>query len=88
MSRQQRTLVIIKHDAVMRGLLGEVIYRFERVGLKLIALEFMAATEDMGDKHYASSEENLKRFGQHTLDEYKEKGIDTMKKFGTNNPLK
>lgn len=87
MIKQQRTLVIIKHDAVMRGLIGEVIHRFERVGLKLIALEFLAATEDMGDKHYASSEENLKRFGQHTLDEYKEKGIDPREKFGTDDAL-
>ncbi len=87
MIKQQRTLVIIKHDAIMRGLIGEVIHRFERVGLKLIALEFLAATEDMGDKHYASSDENLKRFGQHTLDEYRKKGIDPVEKFGTNDAL-
>jgi nucleoside-diphosphate kinase len=41
----------------------------------------------MGDKHYVSSEENLKRFGQHTLDEYKDKGLDPIKKFGTNDAL-
>jgi nucleoside-diphosphate kinase len=87
MRKEQKTLVIIKHDAVMRGLIGEVIKRFERVGLKLVALEFLAATEDMGDKHYASSEENLKRFGQHTLDEYKKRGIDPVKKFGTSDAL-
>lgn len=87
MVKEQRTLVIVKHDGVMRGLIGEVIKRLERVGLKLIALEFLQATEDMGDKHYVSSEENLKRFGQHTLDEYKEKGIDVIEKFGTDNPL-
>ena len=85
--KEQRTLVIIKHDAVMRGLMGEVIQRLERVGLKLIALEFIAATEDMGDKHYASSEENLTRFGGNTLGEYKKKGIDPKGKFGTDDPL-
>lgn len=87
MVREQRTLVIVKHDAVLRGLMGEVIQRLERVGLKLIALEFLAATEDMGDKHYASSEENLKRFGSNTLREYMKKGIDPKKKFGTDDPL-
>lgn len=87
MLKNQKTLVIIKHDAVMRGLIGEVIKRFERVGLKLIALEFLAATRDMGDKHYASSEENLRRFGNNTLDMCKEKGIDPIKKYGTNDPL-
>lgn len=87
MVKEQRTLVVIKHDAVMRGLMGEVIQRLERVGLKLIALEFLDATEDMGDKHYASSKENLKRFGQHTIDEYKKKGLDPVEKFGTDNAL-
>lgn len=87
MIEEQRTLVVIKHDAVMRGLIGEVIHRLERVGLKLIALEFLAATEDMGDKHYASSVTNLKRFGQHTLDEYEKKGIDPKKQFGTDDAL-
>jgi nucleoside-diphosphate kinase len=87
MIKEQKTLVVIKHDAVMRGLIGEVIIRLERVGLKLVALEFLAATEDMGDKHYASSEVNLKRFGQHTLDECKEKGIDPLKKYGSNDAL-
>lgn len=87
MLNEQKTLVIIKHDAVMRGLIGEVVHRLERVGLKLVAFEFLAATEDMGDKHYASSNENLKRFGQHTLDEYKKKGIDPKKQFGTDDAL-
>lgn len=87
MTNEQRTLVVIKHDAVMRGLMGEVIKRLERVGLKLIAFEFLAATEDMGDKHYASTEENLRRFGGHTIDEYKKKGIDPKEKFGTDDPL-
>ncbi|MBU0976360.1 MAG: nucleoside-diphosphate kinase [Patescibacteria group bacterium] len=85
--KTERTLVVIKHDAVMRGLMGEVIQRLERVGLKLIALEFLAATQDMGDKHYASSEDNLKRFGNNTLTMCKEQGIDPVKKYGTKDPL-
>lgn len=85
--KTQKSLVIIKHDAVARGLIGEVIKRFERVGLKMIALEFLEATEDMGDKHYASSDENLIRFGSNTLNECKEKGIDAAAKYGTEDPL-
>ncbi len=87
MKTDQKTLVVVKHDGVMRGLIGEVMKRLENVGLKLIALEFLQATEDMGDKHYASSKENLRRFGQHTIDEYKKKKIDPVKKFGTKDPL-
>ncbi|GAB4285895.1 MAG: nucleoside-diphosphate kinase [Candidatus Dojkabacteria bacterium] len=83
----QKSLVIIKHDAVKRGLMGEVIRRLERVGLKIVAMEFLQATEDMGDKHYASSEENLLRFGNNTLSECKEKGIDPIKKYGSDDPL-
>lgn len=85
--KTQRTLVVLKHDSVMRGLMGEIIQRFERVGLKLVAMEFLNATEDMGDKHYASSDENLKRFGNNTLAECKEKGIDPIEKYGSDNAL-
>ena len=84
---EEKTLVVIKHDAVMRGLMGEVLQRFERVGLKLVALEFIQATEDMGDKHYVTNEENLKRFGGNTLGMCKEKGIDPVEKYGTDDPL-
>ncbi|MDD3647254.1 MAG: nucleoside-diphosphate kinase [Candidatus Dojkabacteria bacterium] len=87
MIKSERTLVVIKHDAVMRGLIGEVIQRLERVGLKLVALEFLSATEDMGDKHYASSDENLKRFGNNTLGMCKEQGVDPKEKYGTEDPL-
>jgi len=83
----QRTLVVVKHDGVMRGLCGEVILRLERAGLKLRALEFLSATEDMGDKHYATSEENLVRYGGNTLKDCKEKGIDPVKKYGTDDAL-
>ncbi len=85
--KEERTLVVIKHDGVMRGLMGEVIKRFERVGLKMIALEFLQATDDMGDEHYASSEENLKRFGNNTLKDCKRLGIDPKKKYGTDDAL-
>ena len=84
---EEKTLVVIKHDGVMRGLMGEVILRFERAGLKIVAFEFLKATSDMGDKHYASSEENLKRFGGHTLEMCKETGVHPIEKYGTDDAL-
>lgn len=84
----QRTLIIIKHDGVSRGITGEIMKRFERVGLKLVALELIAATEDMGSKHYPNSDEWKKRVGERTLNEYKEKGIDPIKALGTDDPIK
>ncbi len=53
----QQTLVLIKPDGVQRGLIGEIIQRFERVGLKLIALKMVHPTHEDVDKHYALTEE-------------------------------
>lgn len=83
----QRTLIICKHDAVARGLMGQIIQRFERVGLKLVGMEFIAATEDMGRDHYPNSVEWLQKVGERTLNEYKEKGIDPIARLGTADPV-
>jgi len=83
----QKSLVIIKHDGVSRGIIGEIIQRFERIGLKLCAMKLVEATEEMGEKHYPTSKEWLETVGNRTLDEYKEKGIDPIKRMGTDNAL-
>lgn len=83
---KQRTVVIVKHDGVARGLMGQIIQRFERVGLKIVALEFIAATEDMGKTHYPESDEWLNKVGNRTLAEYEEKGINPIERLGTDNP--
>ncbi|MGH2602563.1 MAG: nucleoside-diphosphate kinase [Dehalococcoidia bacterium] len=49
----ERTLVLIKPDAVRRGLVGEVISRLERKGLTLDAIQLRAMDEAMADEHYA-----------------------------------
>ena len=49
----QRTLVILKPGTVQRGLIGEVISRFEKRGLKLVAMKMVRLTEDILDVHYA-----------------------------------
>lgn len=48
----ERTLILVKPDGVQRGLIGEVISRFERRGLKLVAMKFMLPTESILAKHY------------------------------------
>ena len=48
----ERTFVIAKPDAVQRGLVGEVISRLERRGLKLIAAKFMMVSFQLAEKHY------------------------------------
>jgi nucleoside-diphosphate kinase len=52
----ERTLVLCKPDAVERGLIGEIIGRFERRGLRLVAAELRAVTEALASVHYAEHE--------------------------------
>ena len=49
----ERTLVLVKPDGVQRGLVGEIISRFERTGLKLVALKMLQMDREMAGKHYA-----------------------------------
>ena len=52
-SPDERSLVLIKPDAVRRGLVGEIISRFERKGLRIDAMETRTLTGDFADQHYA-----------------------------------
>jgi nucleoside-diphosphate kinase len=49
---QEKTLVIIKPDGVQRSLVGEIIKRYERTGLKMLALKMLIPTEEMATEHY------------------------------------
>jgi nucleoside-diphosphate kinase len=49
----EKTLILIKPDAVERGFNGEIIARFERKGLKLVALKMIHLSKAMAEKHYA-----------------------------------
>ncbi|MDX6258005.1 MAG: nucleoside-diphosphate kinase [Frankiales bacterium] len=49
----ERTLVLIKPDAVRRGLIGEVLGRFERKGLAVVAMDLRGMDAAMADRHYA-----------------------------------
>uniref|UniRef100_A0A670ICE2 nucleoside-diphosphate kinase n=1 Tax=Podarcis muralis TaxID=64176 RepID=A0A670ICE2_PODMU len=49
----ERTFIAIKPDGVQRGLVGEIIKRFERKGFKLVAMKFMHASEDLLSEHYS-----------------------------------
>ncbi len=49
----EQTFVLVKPDGVQRGLVGEVIARLERRGLKLKAAKFMAVSQEMAERHYS-----------------------------------
>jgi nucleoside-diphosphate kinase len=52
----ERTLILVKPDAFARNLSGEIISRFERKGLRIVALRHMVVTEDLARQHYAEHE--------------------------------
>jgi nucleoside-diphosphate kinase len=49
----ERTLVLVKPDGVQRGLIGEIIGRFERKGLKVVGLRLLQVPREMAERHYA-----------------------------------
>ncbi len=53
MADVERTLIIVKPDGVQRALVGEILGRLERRGLKLVALRFMTVTRGLAEEHYA-----------------------------------
>ena len=53
----EKTLILVKPDAFARGLTGEIIARFERKGLKIVAAKHMTVTEDLAKQHYAEHTE-------------------------------
>ncbi|KKT86539.1 MAG: Nucleoside-diphosphate kinase [Microgenomates group bacterium GW2011_GWA1_Microgenomates_45_10] len=59
----QRTLVLLKPDAINRGIVGEILQRFERVGAKLVGMKLLVSTEDTALKHY--TEDIGRRRGEH-----------------------
>lgn len=75
-SIDERTLVIIKPDGVQRSLIGEIISRFERVGLKLVALKFIKPSEEMATDHYykVGGETWLEAVGAKARAAYEKKG--------------
>jgi nucleoside-diphosphate kinase len=49
----ERTLILVKPDAFARNLTGEIVARFERKGLRLVAMNLMTMTRDLAERHYA-----------------------------------
>lgn len=77
MKRQkERTLVVIKPDGVQRSLIGEIIKRYERTGLKLIAMKMAMPDEDMATKHYyeVGGDEWIEEVGRKAREAYEKKG--------------
>ncbi len=79
----QRTLVLIKPDAVQRGLIGEIISRFERAGLTIVAIKLVRPSLEQAKGHYPMSDAQLTQMGKKTLSAYAELKIDPVDIVGT-----
>ncbi len=64
----ERTLVILKPDAVQRGLVGEILTRFERVGLKMIGTKMLKPSQEHYHHHYENISKMISRRGQQAFD--------------------
>ncbi len=53
----ERTLILLKPDAVQRGLVGQILNRFEQKGLKIVAMKLMQITPELAAKHYEAHKE-------------------------------
>lgn len=76
MDKKEKTLVLLKPDAVQRNLIGEIISRFERVGLKIVALKFLVPTKEQAFKHYVKNEEEIVALGNRSIEGKKKSGIE------------
>jgi nucleoside-diphosphate kinase len=72
---REKSLVLIKPDGVQRGIIGEIITRFERCGLKIIAMKMVYPNEELAGEHYIADEEWLKTVGEKQKASYEKKGI-------------
>ncbi len=78
-TKRERTLVIVKPDGIQRSLVGEIIGRYERTGLKLVAMKMMTPTEDFAVKHYydVGGDEWLEAVGAKARAAYEQKGMQS-----------
>lgn len=85
---KEKTLVVIKPDAVKRALTGKIIAKIEGVGLKLVACKMILATEEQVLGHYPIQDrEWVSMVGEKTLKTFSELNIDVKKRLGTSDPF-
>lgn len=64
----ERTFIILKPDAVKRGIVGEILTRFERIGLKIVATKMVRPSEEHFHHHYEGISQMVSRRGQKAFD--------------------
>jgi nucleoside-diphosphate kinase len=100
--KEERTLVLIKPDGIQRSLIGEIIKRYERIGLKLAGIKILVPTEAMVESHYTLDPEWRRITGEKRIKAAREKGeqlfsedpleitrvvLEKLKKYMTSGPV-
>lgn len=83
----ERTLVLIKPDGLKRGLVGQILARYEQAGLKVVGMKMVWASKEHALDHYPESEEHIKGMGEKSLKTYLEYSLDPVEFVGTDDPL-
>lgn len=98
----EQTLVVLKPDAIQRSLIGEIVKRFELVGLKLVAIKMFVPDEEFVKTHYTFDAAWIRKTGEKSIKSYHEKGmtppndnplevgelvLNTLKKYMTSGPV-
>lgn len=84
--KNQKTLLIIKPDGMQRGLAGEILSRFEKVGLKVVDAKMVEADRELATAHYPVTDEWLEAVGGKSLGDYEKFGLDPIEFLGTKEP--
>jgi nucleoside-diphosphate kinase len=84
----ERTMVVFKPDSVERGLVGEILGRFERAGLRIVGSKTLTVTKEFVAHHYPDKTDFLRSMGMKSLQNYVEAGLDPIKEIGTDDPVK
>ncbi|MCL5410708.1 MAG: nucleoside-diphosphate kinase [Patescibacteria group bacterium] len=79
----ERTFVMVKPDGVQRGLIGEIIARFEKRGLKIVGLKMVKPTLEHVNDHYPKDEAWIERLGGKGFETYEKYGLDPIDVMGT-----
>lgn len=78
--KKEKTLVVIKPEGIQRSLIGEIISRYERSGLKLVAMKMVVPTVELVEKHYLIDPEWLTKVGNKAISAYEKKGMEAPNK--------
>ena len=85
--RREHTLILVKPDGVQRGLIGEILARLERAGLKVVALKMVRAERGVLVRHYPADDEWVRTIGGKTREAFQTYGLDVRAQMGTDDPL-